>query len=104
MTANRQTRRRAAREQAKAEPTLEQLAAAMQNAPPPPLLINLDNCRVVVHDHPTEDGTKEMLFVHVSGGVVFRAKCGAELRRELVTLLSAPRGIVIPNGADTPAA
>ena len=99
---NRETRRRNAKQQQPAAPTLEQLAAL----PPqiPPLIINLDNCRVIVQDiEGATDGSKQLLFVHVTGGVVFRALISPTLRRELATLLSAPTGLVIPN-ADTPAA
>jgi len=100
---NRETRRRNGKNQQQPGPTLEQLAAAVANAPPP-IIVNLDNCRVIVRDVPAAaDGTKEMLFAHVSGGVVFRAALGTAIQKELATLLSAPPGIVIPN-ADTPAA
>jgi len=102
---NRETRRRNGKNQNQQQPgpTLEQLAAAVANVPPP-IVINLDNCRVIVRDVPgADDGTKEMLFAHVSGGVVFRAALGTAIQKELATLLSAPPGIVIPS-ADTPAA
>ena len=83
-------------------PTLEQIAAATNQ--PPPLVISLDNCRVIIRDIPNEAGSKEFLFVHISGGVVFRALLPPQLCKELATLLSAPPGIVIPPTADTPAA
>jgi hypothetical protein len=105
MTANRQTRRRQQREQQQpATPTLEQRMAAAATVAPPPLVINLDNCRVITRDIPDQEGSKELLFAHISGGVVFRALISPTLRRELATLLSTPPGIVIPPTADTPAA
>ena len=90
--ANRQTRRNGSKQQ------LPDLTTPMPQIPP--IVIGLDNCRVIVRDIPgSPDAAKELLFAHASGGVIFRALIGQAMQRELATLLSAPPGIIIP---DTP--